>query len=319
MQKLKPDIKQLKDNYNKKFFLSSGEFILDEYSKIMIETTNNCNFHCCTFCAHRQMERKRGFMNFKLYRKIVKEAADFGFKKIDIRVYGEPLVDINLEEKAKFAKDKGFQKIMINTNGEILTKKRFENLINNGFNEINFSISPKREFEKTRPNKSFDKIWHNLKEISNSRFKNIINIWVVLTKDVTQEEIHEFDEAVRDLGFTNINYTEQTRHPTDINNGTASIIEDNVNCFGMFRAFTVFWDGSIVLCPVDYNHNIKLGNLNDSPLKELINGETLKEIRRNHLDMKYLDLCKRCDNGLDVFYEIHKNEYDLSELNYPCT
>ena len=51
----------------------------------------------------------------------------------------------------------------------------------------------------------------------------------------------------------------------------------------------------------------------------LLNGETLKEIRRNHLDMKYLDLCKRCDNGLDVFYEIHKNEYDLSELNYPCT
>lgn len=318
MQKQKPDIKQLINNYNENFRnLSSGEFVLDEYSKLLIETTNNCNFNCCTFCAHNQMERKRGFMNFDLYKKIVKEAADFGFKQIDIRVYGEPLVDIKLEEKAKFAKDKGFQSIMINTNGELLTKKRFEQLINNGFTEISFSISPKREFEKTRPGKSFDKIWQNLKEVSTSSFKDLVNVWVVITKGTTQGELQEFESAVRALGYKNINYTPQTRHPAEINNGTASIIENNVNCFALFRIFTVYWDGSVSLCPADYNNKIKLGNLNDSSFSELLNSKEFKEIRRNHLDMKYLDLCHRCDNGLDAFYEIYKAAYDLSELNYP--
>jgi radical SAM protein with 4Fe4S-binding SPASM domain len=317
MQKQKIDIKELVNLYNKNFFkeLSSGEFILDEYSKIMIETTNNCNFNCCTFCAHNQMERKRGFINFKLFKKIVQEAADFGFKKIDMRVYGEPLVDIKLEEKAKFAKDKGFQRIMINTNGEILTKTRFESLIRSGFNEISFSISPKREFEKTRPGKSFDKIWQNLKDVSTSKFKDAITIWVVVTEGTLSEELEQFDKDVRLLGYKNINYTPQTRHSANINNETASIIENKVNCFALFRIITVFCDGSLALCPSDYNNKIKLGNLQDNSLAELINSEQLKKIRHNHVNMNYLDLCQRCDIALDTFYEIYKNEYDLPNFS----
>ncbi|HBH17555.1 MAG TPA: hypothetical protein DDX14_01165 [Cyanobacteria bacterium UBA9579] len=318
MQESKPDIKQLINNYNNDFKkLSSGEFILDDYLKIMIETTNNCNFHCCTFCAHSQMQRKRGFINFKLYRKIVKEAAEFGFKNIEIRVMGEPLVDVNLEEKAKFAKDRDFESIMINTNGEILTKKRFEQLVLSGFNNINFSLTPKREFEKTRPGKSFDKIWQNLKDISTSLFKNIITVWVVVTEGTTQEEIQEFEANVRSLGYTDINYTPQTRNLADINSGKANIIDTELHCFGLFKLFTVYWDGSVSLCPADYENKIKLGNLNDNSLAELINSENFKEIRRNHLDFNYLDICKRCDNRLDTFYELYKDEYDLSEFDYP--
>ena len=263
------------------------------------------------------MQRKRGFMNPDLYKKIVKEAVEFGFKQIDLRVYGEPLIDVELENKAKFASEQGFEYIMINTNGALLTKDRFEKLAESRFARINVSISPKRAFERTRPGKSFDKIWRNLTVISNSRYKDIIRIWVVLTKQTTDEEIQEFDLEVKSLGYKNINYTHETRHIANINSGTAPIIRNNINCYLLLKVLTVYWDGSIALCPVDYENNIKLGNLNDKSLKELINSEKFKKIRYNHLKMNYLNICKRCDNGTDTFYEIFKGIYDLSDLNYP--
>lgn len=58
------------DEHNAQFAEYGEDFVLTETSLLGIETTNECN-SVCTFCSHKDMTRPKGFMDEKLYKKII--------------------------------------------------------------------------------------------------------------------------------------------------------------------------------------------------------------------------------------------------------
>jgi len=97
------------------------------------------------------MEREKGFMSESAIRKLIDEASDLGFKMLDLRNFGEPIMDKRLASFASYARDRGFNKIYIHTNGHLLTPKRLNEWGEGGITEVNLSLSPQREFSETRP------------------------------------------------------------------------------------------------------------------------------------------------------------------------
>jgi MoaA/NifB/PqqE/SkfB family radical SAM enzyme len=74
-------------------------------------------------------------------------------------------------------------------------------------------------------------------------------------------------------------------------------------------------DDSVKLCCIDRGES--LGNLKESTVEEIRNGEEFKKIRRDVLDGKKLERCIRCweneDKGLSS-YRLSESQYDVSKF-----
>ena len=66
-------------------------------------------------------------------------------------------------------------------------------------------------------------------------------------------------------------------------------------CFGMRDHFSILHNGDVALCCVDFNGRTKVGNLNNSSLKEVLSSDELGEIVRGFKKFRLVHpYCKRC-------------------------
>lgn len=67
---------------------------------LMIENTNHCNAEC-VMCPRDTLSRKRGFMDFALFEKIIKEASSESHKPAThLHGFGEPMLDKLLPKRS---------------------------------------------------------------------------------------------------------------------------------------------------------------------------------------------------------------------------
>lgn len=107
---------------------------------MLLEVTNACN-HSCIFCANSKFDRRRGYIDSELAKKILHEAHELGTENVGFYATGEPLMNQNLEEYIRYAKELGYLYIYITTNGALLTKERAKRLIEAGIDSIKISLN----------------------------------------------------------------------------------------------------------------------------------------------------------------------------------
>ena len=74
---------------------------------LMIENTNHCNAEC-VMCPRDTLSRKRGYMDFELFEKIIREVSSVKRKPVThLHGFGEPLLDKRLAERIQLAKTSG--------------------------------------------------------------------------------------------------------------------------------------------------------------------------------------------------------------------
>ena len=72
---------------------------------------------------------------------------------------------------------------------------------------------------------------------------------------------------------------------------------DPYPCPKPWKQIAVEHDGEVVLCSLDYKHQIKIGNINDSTIEEIWNSDIMKKYQDGQNDKEKLcnlDLCKDC-------------------------
>ena len=99
---------------------------------ILIENTNCCNAQC-VMCPRETLTRKRGFMEFGLFEKIMKELSGASRKPVvHLHGFGEPLLDALLPERIKLAKTCGIKQTYIVTNASLLFPETARKIITCG-------------------------------------------------------------------------------------------------------------------------------------------------------------------------------------------
>lgn len=150
-----------------------------KFDRIQIEATNYCNMKC-SFCPYPCLKKKRGDLDYGLYKRVIKDIARHNLtENISFAGMGEPLLKKDLSKYIKFANDKSL-KTIVTTNGLLLDKDRLSNLSTNGLDEIWYSYQTfTPEAFKTRgiaKNFSFDQYTKNLLRIVEYVIKERINI-----------------------------------------------------------------------------------------------------------------------------------------------
>lgn len=261
------------------------------YKKIYVEITNNCNLKC-DFCIKNS--RKREYLNIEKFKKILRKIEKHT-NYLYFHILGEPLMHPKINEFIDIASNKF--KVNITTNGYFINKI----IDNKNIRQLNISLH------------SYDeKYGISLDDYLNNIFKTVdvlkeytyisYRFWV--NNDNSEEILKKISKKYNcNLDINNIkNNTTITKNIfistfkqfewPDIEN------ENNYNgyCYGLVEHIGILVDGTVVPCCLDTKGIIKLGNIYEQELEDIVNSKRYINMLEGFKCNKRTEkLCQKCN------------------------
>lgn len=281
---------------------------------LRIEVTNLCNANC-VFCTYQFQKREIQAIGFDTVRTAIDQYAALGGQRVSFTpVVGDSLIDQDLERKVTYARSfEQFKNIEIWTNAILLTRHRFEALVEAGVSEVNISMSGfnAQEYKTLYRNSGYAKVLANLMDIAKSPLLSRVRFTVwSRTASATPElepdyiklrEIADFPIVFRRGMFSWHGQITQDDLP-----GEMFMIDgpeaQNRPCFHLWASFTLMSDGEMTLCGCTDRDGagLGLGNIRDKPIDAHLTDGRWLEIRENFSRGCPPEFCRDCDMYLPV-------------------
>ncbi|GBF32295.1 tungsten-containing aldehyde ferredoxin oxidored uctase cofactor modifying protein [Desulfocucumis palustris] len=278
---------------------------------IQIETVNGLCTASCNMCTISNWKRDPNIMDNITYIKILKNFLDYqqNIKYITLHGCGEPLLDDNLSEKIKIAKEMNFSGIGFATNCTELSEDISCNLIESGLDTIICSIDgiKKDTHESIRKGTNFEKVVSNVLKFI--QLRNRIGKTKILIRFIRQEinnqEWPEFfsywtgkldcnfgDQVIR---FDIHNWGDKLTHykTKDVN---SSVGFNKVVCEYIYDRIVVYSNGDMGFCCADDNGFFNLGNVSDCDPISIYNNNPFNYYRKMMQEGRIdeLEHCRYC-------------------------
>jgi len=259
------------------------------YKKIYLEITNNCNLSC-SFCIKNNRMKK--FIDIDDYIKVLDSLKSYT-KYLYFHVSGEPLLHPKINELINLGSKDYF--INITTNGYLI--KRIKD--NHNIRQLNISLHSFDEKYNVTLEQYLENIFEVIDElhketyfslrfwVNNKYNKEIINL--IEKKYNTKIKIESGFEIIKNV-FVSVG--KEFIWP-DLNN---EYYNENGTCYALKDHIGILVNGDVVPCCLDANGIIKLGNIYENSLEDIINSEKYNKILlgfRNN--KKREELCKKCN------------------------
>lgn len=268
-----------------------------KYSRVYVEITNICNRNC-SFCPGTIREKKR--MTLDEFKKIANSLIGIT-DYIYFHVMGEPLTHPNLAEMIAYATSLGF-KCAITTNGTLLDR-RADELISSGVYKVNLSVHSFENGDEDSHVAYIDSLCRFADKASREGVLTVLRLWNKGhdggMNDKTLELIQDRLDGEWKWGARGA----RIRHKLHLEYGdrfdwpdmSADFISDNVFCYGLRDHFGILCDGSVIPCCLDREGVINLGNVFDTPIRDILASDRAEKILHG-FDQRCAveELCKRC-------------------------
>ena len=266
--------------------------------RINIQLTNRCNMSCA-MCTHDQLTVPAGDMDTALAKKILDEASENGVMFVSMQNMGESFLHPDIYELITYAHDLGIQQRLV-TNGLKLDPQR---LIDTKIERIAISINAftKERYEKTR-GKHWDKVLDNVKELWN--LKNgvpevEIHSELYRESDAWQKRFEEYwSEYANVITFSKLCEYPGTSYLDEETGKMVEMTDGEYNykvCAEPFNSTLIKYNGDVVLCCVDDNHENVIGNVNNESLYDIWHNDKYAKVRR-HMYRAFLKDVKPCNH-----------------------
>ncbi|MCX8083993.1 MAG: radical SAM protein [Calditerrivibrio sp.] len=280
-----------------------------EFPKVvLIDTVSFCNLRC-SMCVHKNMTRKKGIMKWELVTKILDEIAE---NNKDTRVwmvfFGDPFVIKNTKpsifDMIKYGKEKGLTDIVLNSNGCLMDENAAKELIDSRLDAIYFGVDAvtPETYAKLRVGGDYNKTVNNIltlirlkKELSVTHPKVVVQ-FVEMDENVDEKE--EFIKFWTSQGVTakirpKVSWAGSIDAPNQIFGN-----KDRWPCHWLMQTMSIADDGRVVLCPVDLDAKVVVGNVTKESLKSVWQNQ-LKVLRKLHIEGRYNELPPMCRDCKD--------------------
>ncbi|KIL34141.1 Fe-S oxidoreductase [Cohnella kolymensis] len=284
---------------------------MKKFKKFYVEITSVCNL-ACSFCP--PTERKSAFIKVETFNNILDQIKPHT-DHIYYHVKGEPLLHPKIDELLDLSHQKGF-KVNLTTNGTLLHKAKHKLLGKPALRQINFSLhsfdghagSTDKEgyitsvlsFAREAADKhniliSF-RLW-NLDEDNSTNLERNRNseILALIEKEFNLDYKLE-DQFVRGKGIKlaeriYLNQDHEFKWP-DLKEKED---EGKGFCHALRNQAGILSDGTVIPCCLDGEGVINLGNINDKPFSEIIEGERANNLYNGFSRREVVEeLCKKC-------------------------
>ena len=283
---------------------------MKRFKRIYIEITNVCNLSC-NFCPKTKRQLK--FMDEETFSHILKEIKPYT-DYIYFHLMGEPLLNPNIEKFLELSRETGF-KVNITTNGTLLNKVKTILYKAKALRQVNISL---HSFEANDVavdfNEYVEEVLNFAKYCSdNTNIISALRLWNLDSVDLKGENDRNIEIFRIIEEKFNLNYDLKEKIDKDKKakigdriylhaaekfswpSTDANIIGDKGFCYGLRDQLGVLVDGTVVPCCLDSEGNIKLGNILEDTLDEILEGERALKLYDGFSNRTAVeDLCKRC-------------------------
>jgi len=278
---------------------------IDFPNVLNIEPTNRCDLKC-VYCPRDRASKGIGLMDWGLYTRIIDEASLYKrLIMLNFHKDGESFLHPRFIDMVRYAKKKDVATtIHINTNALSWTDEVIDEILYSGIDDITVSLDAAwpetykkhkgadcllkaeknvRLFLEKRRKRGLGRPFIRAKimefeEVSKEEIGNFFDKWNGIADFVQVSGIHNWSGAIKDIKITD--ESSSLRYP----------------CVIMWYALVINWNGEATVCSVDWNTEIKVGNVNNTSIHEIWNSDDIKSARRSQINREYFkyNVCKDC-------------------------
>jgi len=298
----------LKNLNRKLLFLvlrARGEFMkgTEVPPSLQIEPTNNCNLRCIC-CSAYSNERKRGYMDFGLFRRIIDEAAGIGVGRIHLYLHGEPLLHPRIGDMLRHVKSRGLA-VTLATNAMLLDAGKIEEVMGADMTNADYLLLSvlgfsRQTHEKIQRGVDHDRVLANIAGLTAYRKALRLDGPIIETVLYRLPENRGEENAYRAYWSKRVDHARIARESmqyAELRGGVSTSRTRMRTCHHLWERMSIHWDGNAALCVADIDGKYVLGNLAERSIKDLWNGEEINRIRTLHRKSEFgaVPLCRTCD------------------------
>lgn len=310
------------------YHLSKRTSLKAHYGKpisISIEPTTSCNLRCpeCP-SGLRQFTRPIGMLEPLFFKKTIDEL----YKELIYLTFyfqGEPYLNPNFLDMVKYASKKKIY-TSTSTNAHYLNEEQAEKTVLSGLDRLIISIdgTTQEVYEQYRVGGQLDKVIEGTKNIIrakkklSSRTPHVVFQFLVVKPN--EHQLKDVEELAQELGVDEVLFktaqvydyehgnplipvNEKYSRYKKLSTGTYVIKNELLNqCWRMWSACVITWDGVVVPCCFDKDAKHQLGDLKKDPFQNIWGSTKYQDFRNSILrSRKEIDICKNCSEGTKVW------------------
>ena len=276
---------------------------------MLIETVASCNA-ACVFCplGDKEIAQKvpKGRMTDELFEKIINELAANPPKQIIPCFTNEPFLDVRLLARLKLIRERvPSARITVITNGSLLTENVCREMLEAGVPDlidISFQGMDRAAYEQTMVRLDFDETRDRIVrfiKLQQEMGASLPEIRINMVRTALIEpSIDHARQFWKRLGVRVTVAPMENRGGTVVSEGLAEGMRPFWECRRPFNTLVIAFDGAVPLCCVDFTRQAVVGNVKDSTIQDVWNGERMMAIRRAFLGTnsraELPKMCKDC-------------------------
>ena len=292
---------------------------------VSIEPTTACNLKCpeCP-SGLRAFSRPTGNLKIDFFTKTIDELYS-NLLYLIFYFQGEPYINPKFLDMVKYAHDKGIYTIT-STNGHFLNNANARKTIESGLDRMIISVdgTTQETYENYRIGGKLDVVLQGarnmvaMKKEMNSKTPHLIFQFLVVKPN--EHQIDDIYALAEEIGIDEVKL--KTAQVYDYEDGNELIptiekysryaqqkngqykIKNNLSneCWKLWHACVITWDGSVVPCCFDKDATHKLGDLKETSFATLWQGEAYQKFRSDLLKGRdQIDICTNCTEGCKVW------------------
>lgn len=272
---------------------------------VPIDTGSFCNLKC-SMCPLKDSKRKKGFMSWDLYTKIIGEIAEEDKNtRIWMIFFGEPFVRSKKKptifDMIKYAKEKGLTDVVINTNACLMDEENSKKIIESGLDQIYIALDgfSSETYSKYRVGGNYNEVVKNILKLIELKKELKAETPKIFIQFIEMED--NGDEKEEFINFwTNAGAIVKIRPKISWGGKISSYnqsFEERYPCNWALTTLVVLDTGEMV-CPVDFDSEHSFGNIYEKSIKEIWN-TSVKEFREKHVNGQWEELHELCKNCKD--------------------
>ena len=286
-------------------------------STVYLNMTKQCNLSC-TYCfAASRVEHGKDSLKYEDYKELLDTLYKINHHMTIVYTGGEPLLSLNTQEVAKYAKKLGFSNRIL-TNATLINETNVDELTK-VFDLFKISVdgSKKEKHEHYRGQGSYDKTMHAIDLVKAKSGQYCIAM--VVTRENVDDVLpmnekwgdhleyqplfplgraSESDDSIALTGkeyFEALSLGEKINPFADLSNIIDSHKKNNttIKCAIGDGEVSISCTGDLYPCQLLHNQECLIGNIKETSFTELYNSKQMEHFKFNTVDK--IDKCCECD------------------------
>jgi radical SAM protein with 4Fe4S-binding SPASM domain len=276
-----------------------------------VEPTNVCNL-ACTVCPHGAarrgiippIRRKKGFMSPETFRAVL-EGCGEAIGSMDLYLHGEPFLHEGLAAMAAAARERGIAVNLFSNGLAEDMDRKVEAVLEAQPVSICLSMDliSREGYRRYKGEDLYERACENFSRIAECFRRTKTKTKLILRSiysDETEAQVRRFlEERFSCEALHGIQITHPFPWPgrRDAEVLSARLARRHANvCPQVWNAINVLWDGTVVPCSYDYEGLCPVGNVRETPVREMVNAPAMRRFRRRHLfgRRRSIGMCRDC-------------------------